>query len=112
MTITQPFPVGARIFDLYRGVSATVIEHTERGFKYALDKPFFMGSRFGYTTGGELYEAGFDSWELWTGTNKVREAICEYEDKGICEIKAPDGSVVLSRENLLRQKEKDMIISK
>lgn len=61
-----PFKVGDRIQekgDNWKG-PATVIELTEKGFKYKFDKVIPLIHRWGMSMQeGECYELGFDTWE-------------------------------------------------
>ena len=61
-----PFQIGDRIRNITRcyTTDATVIELTDKGFKYKLDKKEFTGRPyFGWWYEGEVYEAGFQFWE-------------------------------------------------
>lgn len=61
-----PFKVGDQIANLYKFHNvATVLEVTDKSFKYKLNKKEIQGSPiFGYSDQGEVSELGFQSWEL------------------------------------------------
>jgi hypothetical protein len=68
-----PFPVGSTIFHKQWGDVTVVTAHTDKGFSYkgAPRTDIWVGQPVHFTGGGECYESGFDSWELYTGNNKV-----------------------------------------
>jgi hypothetical protein len=70
-----PFKTGDRIFRKDDGAIGKVIEVTERGFKYELDKPKVMIARWGMVelSGETFCDLGYGDirWELYDGKNKI-----------------------------------------
>lgn len=68
------FKIGDKIFNLYNGDIATMVELTTKGFKYEYDKQKL--SRWGFPMpGGECFTdmPGYEiGWELYTGNNKIK----------------------------------------
>lgn len=72
-----PFPVGASIFHKQWGDVVVVTAHTDKGFAYkgAPRTDIWLGRPVHFTGEGECYELGFDSWELYTGNNKISRPV-------------------------------------
>ncbi len=70
----HPFKKRDRVFDHYKGIVGTVSELTNKGFKVLLDNTQFNAHPLiGIYNVVEVYELGFNQWEIYTGNNKIKE---------------------------------------